>query len=141
MRFQLLRQWIQYLHAMGLLHAAFRPDIEVRAVRSPTRRRDDPVGMGSAPNVQVQHVISDITGVTGLAIVDAILAGERDTAVLAKLRDRRIKADEETIGARVESAFPAGGEWLTSRPDTDGPLSPANEGQAGAGRRNHSDGS
>ena len=94
-----------------------------------------------APNVQVQHVISDITGVTGLAIVDAILAGERDTAVLAKLRDRRIKADEETIGARVESAFPAGGEWLTSRPDTDGPLSPANEGQAGAGRRNHSDGS
>ena len=101
-------QWIQYLHAMGLLHAAFRPDMDVRAVRSLTRHRDDLVGMGSQHvqhiqkaltqmNVQVQHVISDITGVTGLAIVDAILAGERDTAVLAKLRDRRIKADEETI--------------------------------------------
>src|SRR4029077_15881961 len=45
----------------------------------------------------IQHVINDITGLTGLAIVDAILEGERDTAVLAKLRDRRVKASEETI--------------------------------------------
>jgi hypothetical protein len=48
-------------------------------------------------NLQIQHVISDITGVTGLAIVDAILEGERDPAVLAKLRDARIKASTETI--------------------------------------------
>ena len=48
-------------------------------------------------NLQIQHVISDITGTTGLAIVDAIVAGERDPAVLAKLRDPRIRATEETI--------------------------------------------
>jgi hypothetical protein len=48
-------------------------------------------------NLQIHHVISDITGATGLAIVDAILAGQRDPAELAKLRDVRIKADAETI--------------------------------------------
>jgi hypothetical protein len=48
-------------------------------------------------NLQIHHVISDITGATGLAIVDAILAGQRDPAELAKLRDIRIKADPETI--------------------------------------------
>lgn len=48
-------------------------------------------------NLQLHHVISDITGQTGLAIVDAILAGERDPFVLAKLRNHRIKASEEVI--------------------------------------------
>ena len=111
-------QWIQHLHAMGLLHAAFRPDGDVCAVRSLMRHRDDMVGMASQHvqhmqkaltqmNVQFQHVISDLTGVTGLAIVDAILAGERDTAVLAKLRDRRVKADEETIRKSLEGNWRA----------------------------------
>jgi hypothetical protein len=53
-------------------------------------------------NVQIQHVISDITGVTGLAIVDAIIDGERDPAVLAKLRDPRIQSCEETIRKSLE---------------------------------------
>jgi hypothetical protein len=48
-------------------------------------------------NLQIHHVIGDITGLTGLAIVDAILAGERDGKALAQLRDGRIKAPEETI--------------------------------------------
>jgi hypothetical protein len=48
-------------------------------------------------NVQLHHVISDITGKTGLLILDAILAGERDPATLAELRDRRIRASRETI--------------------------------------------
>src|SRR5881409_3562770 len=48
-------------------------------------------------NLQIHHVISDITGVTGLAIIDAVLAGERNPHVLAKLRDWRIRASEETI--------------------------------------------
>src|SRR5437667_12842716 len=48
-------------------------------------------------NVQIQHVISDITGRTGLAIVEAILAGQRDPAELAKLRDSRIRASDDTI--------------------------------------------
>lgn len=48
-------------------------------------------------NLQLHHVISDITGTTGLAILDAILAGSRDTEALAKLRDPRIRASHETI--------------------------------------------
>jgi transposase len=53
-------------------------------------------------NLQIHHVISDITGVTGLAIVDAILAGQRDGTELAKLRDPHIKADTETIQKSLE---------------------------------------
>jgi transposase len=101
-------QWIQYLHSMGLLHSAFRPDGEVCAVRSLMRHRNDLVEMASQHvqhmqkaltqmNLQFQHVISDITGLTGLAILDAIIAGERDPVKLARLRDPRIKATEETI--------------------------------------------
>lgn len=48
-------------------------------------------------NVQIHHVINDLTSVTGLAILDAILEGQRDPAILAKFRDPRIKATEETI--------------------------------------------
>ena len=48
-------------------------------------------------NLQIHHVISDLTGVTGLAIVDAILAGQRDAVELTRLRDSHIKADGETI--------------------------------------------
>jgi transposase len=106
-------QWIQYLHSMGLLHSAFRPEGEVRAVRSLMRHRNDLVEMASQHvqhmqkaltqmNVQFQHVISDITGLTGLAILDAIVGGERDPAKLAKLRDPRIKASEETIRKSLE---------------------------------------
>jgi len=101
-------QWIQHLHSLGLLHAAFRPDGEVCAVRSLMRHRNDLVEMASQHvqhmhkaltqmNVQIQHVISDITGLTGLTILEAIVAGELDPAVLAKLRDPRIQASEETI--------------------------------------------
>jgi transposase len=106
-------QWIQHLHSMGLLHPAFRPDGEVCAVRSLMRHRNDLVEMASQHvqhrqkaltqmNVQFQHVISDITGLTGLAILDAIVAGEREPAVLARLRDPRIKASEETIRKSLE---------------------------------------
>jgi transposase len=48
-------------------------------------------------NLRVHHVISDLAGTTGLAIVDAILAGERDVKKLAQLRDWRIRASEQTI--------------------------------------------
>ena len=111
-------QWIQHLHSLGLLHSAFRPDGEVCAVRSLMRHRNDMVMMASEHiqhmqkaltqmNVQFQHVIDDITGLTGLAILDAILAGERDPAVLAKLRDPRIKANEETIRKSLEGNWRA----------------------------------
>lgn len=101
-------QWLQFLHSVGLLRAAFRPEGDVCAVRSMMRHRTELVEMTSQHiqhmhkaltqmNVQIHHVISDLTGVTGLAIVDAIIAGQRDPAELAKLRDPRIKASEETI--------------------------------------------
>jgi transposase len=101
-------QWLQYLHSVGLLNASFRPPAQVCAVRTILRHRDALVRYASSHvqhmqkaltqmNIQLANVISDITGKTGLAIVDGILAGERDCEKLAKLRDYRIKADEETI--------------------------------------------
>jgi transposase len=101
-------QWLQYLHSVGLLRSAFRPEADVCAVRVLIRHRDELVQMVSQHvqhmhkaltqmNLQIHHVISDITGLTGLAIVDAILAGERDAAELARLRDARIKATVDTI--------------------------------------------
>jgi transposase len=106
-------QWIQYLHSMGLLHSAFRPDADVCAVRSLMRHRNDLVQMASQHvqhmqkaltqmNVQIHHVISDTTGLTGLAILDAIVAGERNPAILATLRDPRVKAGEDTIRKSLE---------------------------------------
>jgi transposase len=101
-------QWLQFLHSVGLLRASYRPEQEVCAVRSLLRHRESLVQMAATHvnhmqkaldqmNLQLHHVISDIVGQTGLAIVDAILAGQRDPHVLAKLRNDRIKATEEVI--------------------------------------------
>jgi len=101
-------QWLQYLHSVGLLRASFRPPETVCAVRTLLRHRDSLVQLAATHtqhmqkaltqmNLQLHHVLSDLTGVTGLAILDAILAGERDPQVLAAHRDYRIKASPETI--------------------------------------------
>jgi hypothetical protein len=101
-------QWLQYLHSVGLLRGSFRPEQEVCAVRTLLRHRQSLVQMAAVHtlhmqkameqmNVKLSHVISDITGVTGMRIIDAILAGERDPRKLAKLRHATIRADEETI--------------------------------------------
>jgi transposase len=101
-------QWLQFLHSVGLLRAAFRPEEDICAVRTLLRHRGELVQSASQHvqhmhkaltqmNLQIHHVISDITGATGLAIVDAILEGQRDAAELAKLRNSRIQADEGTI--------------------------------------------
>src|SRR5438477_6410664 len=101
-------QWLQYLHSVGLLRASFRPEQDVCAVRSLLRHRDGLVEMASTHvqhmqkaldqmNIQIHHVISDITGVTGLGIIDSIVAGKRNPKELAKLRDHRLKATESTI--------------------------------------------
>jgi transposase len=101
-------QWLQYLHSVGLLRASFRPAQEVCAIRSLSRHRDSLVEMATCHvqhmqkaldqmNLQFRHVIADITGTTGLAILDAILLGERDVEKLALLRDPRIRANHETI--------------------------------------------
>jgi transposase len=101
-------QWLQYLHSVGLLRGSFRPEQAVCSVRSILRHRDTLVQMASSHvqhmqkaldqmNLQLHHVISDITGMTGIAILEAILAGERNPHTLAALRDRRIKASADTI--------------------------------------------
>jgi len=101
-------QWLQYLHSVGLLRASFRPAQQVCVLRALLRHRDHLIQLASTHvlhmqkalsqmNLQIHHVISDITGLTGLAILDAILAGERDPKALAQLRNPRIKAAEGTI--------------------------------------------
>lgn len=101
-------QWLQYLHSVGLLRASYRPPDQVCAVRTVLRHRDRLIEDAASyvqrmqkaltqMNLHLHHVISDLTGQTGTAIVEAILAGQRDPKVLAKHRDRRIKASEATI--------------------------------------------
>ena len=92
-------QWLQFLHSVGLLRASYRPEQDVCAVRSLLRHRESLVQMGATHvnhmqkaldqmNLQLHHVISDITGLTGLAIIDAILGGERNPFTLAKTSSR-----------------------------------------------------
>lgn len=95
-------QWLQQLHTYGLLRGAFRPQATVRRLRVLARHRADLVAQGGSHlqqaqkalvqmNIQLALVVSDINGETGLRIIDAILAGERDPGALVKLRDPRIK--------------------------------------------------
>ena len=105
-------QWLQQLMSFGLLRGAFRPAEEVCALRAVWRHRDMLLSYQARHvqhlqkaltqmNVQLHHVITDIMGVTGQAIVRAIAQGERDAATLAKLRDRRIKANEAEVTASL----------------------------------------
>src|SRR6202051_1869741 len=101
-------QWIQYLHSVGLLKASFRPRDQICVIRSLWRHRESLVQMAAEHtqhmqkaltqmNLQLHHVLSDITGVTGMTIIRAIVAGERDPNVLASHRDRRCHASVETV--------------------------------------------
>jgi len=101
-------QWIQRLHSYGLLAASFRPADDVVVLRSYLRQRLMLIRYGSQHvahmhkaleqlNVKLSVVLSDITGVTGLAIIKAILGGERDPVQLARLRDERCKRTEAEI--------------------------------------------
>ena len=106
-------QWLQQLHTYGLLSGAFRPDGDIRRLRSYLRQRAMLVEYAShhiqhmhkaltRMNVKLQHVIRDITGKTGMDIIEAIAGGERDPRKLARLRDPRIKADEATIAKSLQ---------------------------------------
>ena len=101
-------QWLQQLHTYGLLSGTFRPGGDIRRLRSYLRQRAMLVEYAShhvqhmqkaltQMNVKLQHVIRDITGKTGMDIMEAIAGGERDPRKLARLRDPRTKADEATI--------------------------------------------
>src|SRR5215203_3397188 len=115
-------QWLRRLHEYGLLRASFQPQGEVAALRAYLRQRERLLDYAAAHiqpmqkaltqmNLQLHHGVTDVTGTTGLRIIRAVVAGERDPAVLAALRDHRCKASEETIrqalvgNAREEHVF------------------------------------
>src|ERR1039457_2139752 len=106
-------QWLMKLHTYGLLANSFRPPEEIRMVRTIWRQRDRLVkDAGRAiqqiqkalttMNIRLANAISDVSGVTGLAIIRAILEGERDPRELAKLRDPHIQASEEEVMRSLE---------------------------------------
>ena len=109
-------QWLQELHTFGLLRAAFRPTNDMVVLRSYWRHRKELVKAAAEQihlmqkslelmNLQLHKVISDITGLTGMKIIRAILSGQRDPLALAKMRHRSIKSSEETIAKALT------GDW------------------------------
>ena len=109
-------QWLQQLHAAGLLQPSFRPPDAICALRSLLRHRDNLVTQGATQiqhmqkaltqmNLHLHHVLTDLTGASGLRILDAILAGERDPEQLATLREQSVKADQATVVAALT------GDW------------------------------
>ena len=106
-------QWLMKLHTYGLLRNSFRPSQEIRTIRTYWRQRNDLIRAAvshiqriqkvlTQMNIQLANVLSDVSGVTGQAILKAILAGERDPHKLAALRDPRVKASEEQIAQYLE---------------------------------------
>src|ERR1700739_2187454 len=106
-------QWLMKLHSYGLLRNSFRPSQDIRTLRTYWRQRHDLVrSIGrhiqrmqkamTQMNIQLANVISDITGVTGQAILKAILNGERNPRKLAPYRDCRIESSEEEIAQALE---------------------------------------
>jgi transposase len=107
-------QWLRQLHRFGLLNASFRPEDIICRLRSLHRHRDNLVSSSASEiqhmqkalqqmNLHLHHAVSDITGVSGLRIIDAILAGERDPEKLVKLRDHRVfKSTPEQMKAALK---------------------------------------
>ena len=109
-------QWLQELHTYGLLRGAFRPVDQVCILRSYLRQRSMLVAYAShhiqhmqkaleQMNLKLSHVVSDITGLTGMGIIKAILSGERDPVKLAKLRDPRCKSSQATVARALEGHY------------------------------------
>ena len=111
-------KWLQRLHAYGLLAGAFRPEDQVCVLRSYLRHRQMLL-TSAAHHIQHMHkalqqmnlkltqVVSDITGVTGMAILRAIIAGERDPVTLAKLRNPHCQHDEDDIAKALQGTWRA----------------------------------
>ena len=106
-------QWLMKLHTYGLLRNSFRPSQEIRMMRTYWRQRNDLVQAAgrhiqrmqkalTQMNIQLANVLSDVSGMTGQAIIKSILAGERDPHKLAVFRDPRVKASEEQIARSLE---------------------------------------
>jgi len=104
--------WLRQLHSYGLLRGSFRPEAEIATLRAYMRQRERLTEYAAAHiqhmqkalmemNLQLHHVVSDITGATGMKIIRAIVAGERNPDVLADYRDVRCKSSPETIRAAL----------------------------------------
>jgi len=109
-------QWLQQLHSFGLLAASFRPEDDICVLRSYWRHRDNLIRYAAAHvqhmqkaleqmNVQLHKVISDLTGMTGMRILQAILDGERDRQKLAALKDYRIRSSVDRIAKALEGDY------------------------------------
>jgi transposase len=109
-------QWLQRLHSYGLLSGSFRPEDQVCVFRSYIRQRDRLVKSATVHiqrmqkaltemNLQLHRVVSDITGVTGMTIIRAIIAGERDPQTLAAMKDHRAKRSIQEIAAALEGDY------------------------------------
>lgn len=108
--------WLQKLHTCGLLQKSFQPDNEMRTLRDYTRQRRNLITMNSDTvrrmqkalelmNLKIHTVIADILGKTGMRMLKAILAGERDPQKLVALCDIRIKAPKEEIIKSLEGIW------------------------------------
>jgi transposase len=109
-------QWLQQLESFGLLTSSFRPEAKICVLRSYMRQRERLIQSASRQvqqmqkaltemNIKLHQVISDLTGMTGMTIVRAILAGERDCLKLASLKDRRVKSDLTKIAKSLEGDY------------------------------------
>jgi transposase len=109
-------QWIQRLHKHGLLPSIFQPDEATQTLRDLVRQRANHVRLSGQHiqrmqkalelmNLKLTKVLGDVTGVTGLKIIRAIIAGERDPKVLAKLRDRRCKHTAAEIAIALDGRY------------------------------------
>lgn len=109
-------QWLQQLESFGLLTSSFRPEAKICVLRSYMRQRERLIQSASRQvqqmqkaltemNIKLHQVISDLTGMTGMTIVRAILAGERDCLKLASLKDRRVKSDITKIAKSLEGDY------------------------------------
>jgi len=109
-------QWLLKLHTYGLLRNSFRPPEQIRSLRTIWRLRNRHVEDAgreiqhmqkamTTMNVQLANVISDVSGVTGLAIIRAIVEGERDPYKLAQLKNYRIRASQEEIARSLEGTW------------------------------------
>jgi transposase len=106
-------QWLLKLHTFGLLNNSFQPSDEVRRVRTLWRHRGGLVAQASSTiqrmqkaltemNIQLSNVLSDLSGVSGMNIVRAILDGQRDPQTLAALADPQVKASKDEIAKSLE---------------------------------------
>ena len=109
-------QWIQRLHTHGLLPPVFQPDDATQTLRSYVRQRGNLVRLSGQSvqriqkslqlmNLKLTTVLGDVTGVTWLKIIRAILAGERDPQVLAKRRDRRCQSTVSEIATALDGRY------------------------------------